>query len=225
MKDKGIIFAAPMVRALLDWRKTQTRRLCAWPNNPLSPALSYIVPVDDAPGWFGDEEGETCFSTGFKPGQRLYVRETHGFNHYAYERGKVPKPRPADLEDQYISYMATEDDCEIRQELRYRPCIHMPRWASRITLTVEEVRVQRLQDISEADALAEGVVPHETCGFHVPGVDHPNKDFPILARSTAREMYAALWDVIHGSGEWLANPWVTAVTFDVARGNIDAVPA
>lgn len=106
------------------------------------------------------------------------------------------------------------------------PCIHMPRALSRLTLVVTNVRRQRLQAITEADALAEGIVSEpvgESPRFHVPCIKHPNPDFPELSRGTAREMFAALWDTIHGSGQWLADPEVVALTFDVHHQNIDAL--
>ena len=83
--------------------------------------------------------------------------------------------------------------------------------------------MQRLQEISEEDALAEGVVQARDRMFVVPGISHPNKDFGELARPTAREMYAALWDVINGSGAWLGNPWVVVTDFQVVQKNIDEV--
>ncbi len=108
----------------------------------------------------------------------------------------------------------------------WSPSIHMPRRLSRLTLTVTGVKLERLNDITEADALAEGVVwDADKQWFHVPGVAHPNKEFPVLSRVTAREMFAALWDVIHGSGAWLANPWIVAVSFETALRNIDSEEA
>lgn len=100
---------------------------------------------------------------------------------------------------------------------KMRPSIHMPRWASRLTLTLIDVRIQSLQALTDEDAIAEGIVEHETCGWHVPGLPHPLKEFPILSRSTPREMYAALWDTLHGSGEWLGNPDVVALTFEIQK--------
>jgi hypothetical protein len=228
MVDLPILFSAPMVRALIDGRKTQTRRV-------LKSAFADDTHIEwfytPAPGFYRRDRfgrfDHIPLELPFAPGDRLWVRETHGFNHYEYERGCAPKERPADLTDEYLSYRATEDDYEIRNELCYRPSIHMPRWASRLTLTVTDVRVERLQDISEADAKAEGVemesadppfyyvpgiLPHSltAVGIEEPGGHH------------ARRSYAKLWDHINGAGAWEANPWVVAVSFSVAKRNIDA---
>lgn len=213
MADKGIIFSAPMVRALLDGTKTQTRRLITKPS-----ALNALAVFSPA---FLELPGNADIVS-YAPGDRLYVREAHGFNHYEYERGRVPKVRPADLEDQYLSYRATEDDCEIRQCLRYRPSIHMPRWASRLTLTVTDVRVQRLQDISEADAIEEGIQrsPH--------GNGDQWLDYPAGSSAAGwldpRDSYRSLWNSLHTEPgtRWEDNPWAVAVSFNVDHGNIDA---
>jgi hypothetical protein len=121
----------------------------------------------------------------------------------------------------------------------------MPRWASRLTLTVTDVRVERLQDISEADALAEGVVWEEpTAADHkwaaeyaaenggtldIEGVfvvPHTDCKFGPKPRvriwgCTAKDTYKYLWNSINGDGAWEQNPWVVALTFDVQKGNID----
>ena len=91
----------------------------------------------------------------------------------------------------------------------------MPRWASRLTLTVTDVRVQRLQDISEADAVAEGCDAVLALTIKRPNGAHPGNP---------RECYCDLWNSLHGHGAWDANPWVVAVTFTVQRGNIDQLP-
>lgn len=110
-------------------------------------------------------------------------------------------------------------------EIPTRAPRRMPRWASRMTLHVTEKRVQKLHEITDEDALAEGVVWSEDLGaYHVPGLPHPDPEFPVLCRPTAREMFAALWDTIHRPGAWLGNPEVVAMTFTVATANIDADP-
>lgn len=94
------------------------------------------------------------------------------------------------------------------------PPIHMPRWASRLTLTATDVRVQRLQDISEDDAMAEGVTEYPSGWWSAQEGD---------AAPTPKVAYALLWNHINGPGAWDANPWVVAVTFTVADRNIDEV--
>ena len=183
-----------MVRALLDGRKTQTRRLCQWANNPNSPALTYIVACDE-PGWFGDEEGEVQFKAGYAPGDRLWVKET--WTHTGtgvWQTSDVHHAR-----DGKIVYRATEDI----PGAGWFPSIFMFRKFSRLTLIVTDVRVERLQDISEADAIAEGLGEGDFYGMD------------------PRCWYRDLWDNINGAGSWDANPWVVALTFDVHQQNID----
>ena len=221
MTDRPILFSAPMVRALLDGTKTQTRRVA----KPQSGTRWWQEPLPSGRvGWFTDVwhlHGFTSImKNDFYPGDRLWVKEGHCFvpaTAYRMSEGVQQTINPADP-DVAAVYRAGWD----RSIPRWRSSIHMPRWASRITLLVTDVRVQRLQDISEADAMAEGVVEDPVKGWHVPGVVHPNPDFPYLSRVYPREMYAALWDTINGSGAWAENPWVVAVSFTVEQRNIDA---
>jgi hypothetical protein len=205
MVDRPIIFSAPMIRALLGGRKGMTRRLLKG-----SAALSV------ANAWGGKtmslpENGDLL---PYAAGDRLWVREsiTQSGAFIAYSAdGAISRPR------QIWPHTWKQDP---------RSSIHMPRTASRLTLAVTHVKVERLTDITEEDALREGVTwDAEREWFHVPGVTHPDKEFPVLSRTTAREMFAALWDVIHGSGAWLASPWVVAISFSVAKRNIDAKEA
>jgi hypothetical protein len=234
-----------MVKAQLDGTKTQTRRLltrnnttvngeswrgktCPWEGlrldesmvrdtSPLSGqrdphlAVPFCHPNDEpAPS---DECGIYTVRPVFEIGDRLWVRE-------AWARTSVA-PIVSTIDNPIVVYR--ESDSRTDYGGPWKPGIHMPRAASRLTLTVTDVRVQRLNECSEADALSEGVVwSDQWHGYVVPGVEHPNKDFPVLSRPTAREMYAALWDVINGSGAWLANPWVIATTSTVEQRNIDA---
>jgi hypothetical protein len=119
-------------------------------------------------------------------------------------------------------FFLDDDDHEMAPYGKFRQAMHMPRVVSRLTLLIDDINVERLQDITEEDAKAEGVVYSEKWkGYIVPGVEHPDPNFPVLSRPTAREMYAALWDTIHGSGQWGFNPWVLVYTFTVLEGNID----
>jgi hypothetical protein len=216
MTDRPIIFSAPMVRALLAGRKTQTRRL-------LKPQPVWSASCGDRDGsWSG-------LTSRFAGGDRLLVREAFNVFSMSQDGEEAWPVQPLPTAEEYreveeaavrgrwlVDYASTADD-----DGPWRPSIHMPRWASRLTLPVTDVRVQRLQDITEDDALAEGVCPHPRGGFHMPGVDHPNREFPYLSRSTPRGMFAALWDTLHGPGAWEDNPWVVAISFTVHHGNID----
>jgi len=109
-----------------------------------------------------------------------------------------------------------------------RAPFHMPRWASRITLLDVTIRREKLGDISAESALAEGVCWSDRWqGLVVPGVEHTNKDFPVLSRPTAREMYAALWDHLHGPGAWETDKdrEVMVIGFRPVLANIDGIGA
>lgn len=180
MTDRPIIFSAPMVRALLEGRKSQTRRLLKPPYG----TLEYLRDGTWRP---------ICIK--FFPGDRLYVREA--FCPRLGYPAPIAKPH----------YRADDDRPEWRG--LWKPSIHMPRWASRITLTVTEVRVQRLQEISEADARAEGVTQHRYGTARNP------------SWTDYKTSFEWLWDSLHGPDAWAANPWVVAVSFTVDRRNID----
>lgn len=167
------------------------------------------------------------------PGDRLWIRETWrtGVSLDAHKPTEIEKMvKEAGYRKPWCPVQYEADKASVGSVADFggdwgktRVAIHMPRWLSRLTDTVTDVRVQRLQEISEEDALAEGVVQARDRMFVVPGISHPNKDFGELARPTAREMYAALWDVINGSGAWLGNPWVVVTDFQVVQKNIDEV--
>lgn len=199
MADRPIHFSAPMVRALLDGRKTQTRRV-----------LKPQPPTGLMPECFAIAGEAQPIGARWSRGDRLWVRE----NWQALSHGDYlpTKSQPCDLR-----YAATEPLACLTSEVRgypWRPSIHMPRWASRLTLTVTDVRVQRLQDISEADARAEGVST----------IPEPN-DLKWEHYSPHGVAFVALWNSIHGPGAWDANQWVAAYTFTVHRCNIDQMEA
>ena len=226
--ERPILFSAPMVRAILDGRKTQTRRI-------VKPQPEMIQDCDPegyswVPQYGGRELSWTQCPYG-QPGDRLGVREAHSIlNTHGQHRADGLRwgpwgglPTTVSPDGTKIAYY--REGFDRADPPRWRPSIHMPRWASRLTLEVTGVKVERLQDISEADALAEGVVwSDEWSAFVVPGIEHPNEDFPVLSRPTARAMYAALWDFINGLGAWSENTWVAAVTFRPHLCNIDAFP-
>ena len=212
MTDRPIIFSAPMVRALLAERKTQTRRIYKVPSG------SY---VEQGGVWAmtdGCAYGDAALP--YTPGDRLWVREncaTWG-DHEAIYRA-----------DDAVEYGLAVSDGKFGAKWKARPSIHMPRWASRLTLTVTDVRVQMLQDISEADAIAEGIVPVTRRFPPLQGCLNQLRERTMYEWSggwsvRAADAYAVLWNSLHGPGAWDANPWVVALTFTVQRGNIDQMP-
>lgn len=205
MTDRPIIFSAPMVRALIEGRKTQTRRVLK--QQPYEYRGKWWV-TDRASGdcelqdW---ANGHVGVGLPYAPGDRLYVREawtarmTHGWT--------IADARSRMFQEE-ILYRADGHESDDG----WWPSIHMPREFSRLTLTVTEVRVQRLQDISEEDAMAEGAM-RWGADFHGGGSTH----------QTARENFASLWNSLHGPEAWDANPWVVALAFTVQHGNIDKI--
>lgn len=182
MKERPILFSAPMVRALLAGTKTQTRR-------PLKQVQIRSEAMPE-PEW---RSVHTLCPYG-QPGGRLWVRE-------AWRSGRLTdRFAPREMTPHPVWYESdgpAPDACNGK----LRPGMFMPRWASRITLEVTGVRVERLQDISVADAMAEGVV--ET-NANLRGLE-PCMEW--------RYAYEDLWNQINGPGAWAANPWVWVVEF------------
>lgn len=186
-RERPILFSAPMVRAILDGRKTQTRRVVKMGRWRLADGVEeFAPPLTDCP--YG------------APGDRLWVRET-----WAAHRHEDSLP-PRDCSREVRFYF----ECHKRQHGsnprigKWRPSIHMPRWHSRITMAITSVRVERLNDISEADAIAEGILKS---GDGWRGAD----GLPWFASPVGA--YRSLWESINGAGSWDANPWVWVVEF------------
>ena len=207
IKERPILFLAPMVRAILEGRKTVTRR----PVKATKAHADGFMMLDHGKGWrpynaFGDfasdHEGmEYPIACPYgKLGDRLWVRETCFINDY--REASVPEQERADCEIHYRADGIPDFDGE-EELIRWRPSIHMPRWASRILLEVTDVRVERLQDITEEQALAEGIKKHSDGGYHVEDGKHFS-DSPV-------ESFACLWSSV--GGDWDANPWVWCVSF------------
>lgn len=184
MRERPLLFTSPMVRAILAGRKTQTRRIC----KPQPSASAHTTAADGTPmraWWETGKEINDC-PYGFA-GDRLWVRETWA---------NIGEPKAP-----IYAYRAdTEDGERVRVDAPWKPSIHMPRAACRLVLKVTDVRVERLQSISEADAMAEGT--QEPSLLPITG-----------ARLTERSVFAALWESINGADSWAANPWVWAITF------------
>lgn len=219
MTDRPILFSAPMVRALLKGRKTQTRRGLSLRGYK---HFTEFQPSDTQGYHWAFRRADMCWVElthdellallRWQVGDRLWVKETHtvGFDYDDDDKPIGEEPR--------VIYAATEcprwydtDTDEWLDGPKWAPSIFMRRKASRLTLTVTGVRVERLQDISEDDAIAEGCA----------GKLGPNPDFPDEWDPTPVEEYHRLWNSINGKDAWEQNPWVLALTFDVEQRNID----
>ena len=287
MKARPILMSSPMIRALLDGRKMQTRRVvkpqpdiqrivtraefCAQSLNPLSTfdcgGYVYVEQANGRVVGLGCPYG--------KPGDLLWVREAfwcqndicdHEYcagcdlgsmlslgKEYAslqYCATPLHDKLPECKYQQTVSswehepvhgywWLAPPDDWtgdEVSrrdkgewsflpsQYFTKHPSIHMPRWASRLTLELTEVRVERLQDISNDDCFAEGIDP-ETDETYLIAEHHQLGGVSLRGGTPERCAYAALWESINGSGSWDANPWVWALSFRVHHKNVDALLA
>lgn len=200
-KERGMIFNAEMVKALLDGRKVQTRRPMKVKPDGITKgptSIPYKFNRQNHPliSFRGIDEIKCPFG---KVGDRIYVRETFCFDNKDYVQTYKDETWRG-LPDRFTAetfYRATEEIPDMFP--RWTPSIHMPRWASRITLEITNVRVERLQEISEEDAKSEGVN-----GWH--------PDIP-ATRASHKDVFHKLWDSIYGS--WSANPWVWVVEFKV----------
>lgn len=249
--ERPVLFSAPMVRAILAGTKTQTRRVLK-EIVPPPPAMDAIRPANKAVHptpyldsycgdrkteanprgmsnrwcWWtrDDRQGLPTFGVRWVPGDRLWVRETWGFNP---DHPSVPE---------FACFRA--DRGHEHDAYKKVPAIHMPRWASRITLEVTKVRVERVQSISEEDAIAEGLIAQEGDGgrpgsgykwtglgyhggtfnrhggptFHTPDFDS-RCSCHMRGPTPAQCAYRDLWEHINGAGSWDANPFVIALTF------------
>lgn len=210
--ERPILFNGDMVRAILEDKKTQTRRVV----KP-QPSLN-CDKIREILGGFCDEDGK-AFKAPCHPGDLLWVREkflieTSGSYRFDAE-GLSPGEYPEWLQrGSQVHYAATTD---LKSLGLWKPSIHMPRWASRITLSVTSVRVERLNSISNADAKAEGVKSSSPCGGcgedrwgNCIGCRHPWTDVPRVA-------FQELWLSVYGEGSLDANPWVWVIEFEVQK--------
>jgi len=201
MKERPILFSGPMVRAILEGRKTQTRRI--------------VKPQPVETEW------RRIACPYGQPGDRLWVKETFATKQVKGLTIASTKPNDPEAEmlaratHRFRAYRADQwENDEVPEGMTWRPSIYMPRWASRLTLAIVRVRVERLQDITEEDAIAEG--SQEPALVPIVG-----------ACLTERAVYAKLWEAINGAGSWALNPWVWVVEFkrverEETRGRGDA---
>lgn len=213
MKERPILFSAPMVSAILEGRKTQTRRVLKEQPPLTNKEIMPLYTMEPEPKvtevtMHEVMENEMPFPSSVsrhkcpygKIGDRLWVRET-----FMDLSGTGVEHRDSEGKLQRFAYAA---DCpkgshgdELRKEfgLKWKPSIHMPRTACRIVLEITKIRVEQLQDISESDCLKEGV------------------GSPIL-RDCKKPKFMQLWESINGTGSWNKNPWVWVVEFKVIQG-------
>lgn len=195
MKERGMIFNGEMVRAILDGRKTQTRRPLKWKQT----RFTEIGEREDGSRWPWSEDAEhACDFWHPCPfgavGDRIWVRET-------WARYNI------DQDSHDMAYRATPP-ADWPEEGRWRPSIHMPRWASRLMLEITGVRVERLQAITLGDICKE-----IGCGLY---------DF--RPATYGFQVWEDLWKSIYGEENWQANPWVWVIEFKVVP-NVQDNPA
>jgi hypothetical protein len=222
VKERPILFSGPMVQALLAGTKTQTRRAA---KHPLAQAAQRILSYKGQSEFdcvLPDETGGIILCPYGKPGDRLWVRETWAA-HWMYN--DVPPNEAHSSQPDDNQWFAADPDgtvgtcgCpSLGYRGKWRPSIFMPRWASRLLLEITAVRCERLQDISEGDAVAEGITGLTKDGQTVKyGVGEPSAEWPWTDwQLTAKEAYSLLWGKINGPESWEANPWVWVVEFKV----------
>lgn len=215
MKEHPVLMSNPMVRAILEGRKTMTRRV-----------IKNGLPIG-AKWWKIDDCGDgnellyrmvdsfnvrTHCKCPYKIGNQLWLKETWQLAEWYSDHWE-----PAALKDNncHTTFKKYKADEEI-ENLKWRPSIFMPRWASRITLEITGVRVERVQDITESEAFKEGAQYHDGLGVGHNGWRHDTEGF---VYNNARSSFVALWDSINskrGFG-WDANPWVFVIEFKVIK--------
>lgn len=217
-----------MVRALLDGRKTMTRRLLyslRRAKNGIIPSKSTYMPDHPAPRLSTSDHIGAYYTLSpwqrVSAGDRLWVRENlcaMGNWGLWHDAGPIPKQGGFldDLDERGRAILDRYAPTEATDSARV-PSIHMPRWASRITLIVTATKIERLQDISEADAMAEGV-ERVAAGTEQRNVGQ-------VTIYTFRTGFVRLWGALHGTDSWLSNPEVVALTFRPVLANIDAAEA
>lgn len=202
MTERPILFSAPMVRAILDGTKTQTRRIAK--------GVAALHAVTGEPLAKLDSAGPRVPCPYGQPGDQLWVREAHAIvprTAYAHSDGVQQTLRPDDPYE-HDAAIYREGWTRSKGGFSWRPSIHMPRWASRISLEITSVRVERLQDIGPEDAKAEGCHHDDPC-------DHTRRSCAEIGcpGPDYRIGYRNLWEQINGAESWAANPWVWVVEF------------
>ncbi|ELE3724398.1 hypothetical protein RC581_004328 [Salmonella enterica] len=205
MKERGMIFNAEMVNAILSGRKTQTRRPIKWKQT----RFTEIAERDDGSLWPWAEDcergGDIWFACPYgEIGDRIWVRETFRVHSRATDVATLvyrASVRNSWTEQTHRVPVAVCNKPATPE--KWTPSIHMPRWASHITLEITDVRVERLRGLSEEDAKSEGIIP--SAGGVLPGWEY-------------RINFRDLWMDIYGTDNWEANPWVWVIEFKRVEG-------
>lgn len=240
MRERPILFNAEMVKAILSGAKTQTRRIMRRQPDAVEYFKRGEATTDTnakhailrcynnpkgfrkcASGWSADATYKTPFSE-FSVGDRLWVRETFRL----FDPDECPHSDfPCGCPSWGTPLYRASHDCLDGE--KWTPSIHMPRSASRLVLEITNIRVERLNDISEADAIAEGVKPVSVPDY-VPvdgGYTRANRTMwkgyqnnERAYRDTAKDSFMSLWQSVYGADSWVANPWVWVAEFKVIQG-------
>ncbi|HCM3233631.1 TPA: hypothetical protein N3F73_005347 [Klebsiella pneumoniae] len=253
MKERGMIFNGEMVRAILDGRKTQTRRIMKpqpepcprgghwWPSNVFKTMLHVEEEMQNGKGGWGGLVGDACpFGD---VGDRIWVREAYrfpaslddvsptGVGEMAVATGYRKPWAPTFYEFTGTfsdGWKGFETPPKVSDAGKLRPSIHMPRWASRILLEITDVRVERLNAISEEDAQREGVhtevwdqtVVARNYAARDEFFQFWSEDMPhyVEMNQLYRSSFRSLWESIYGAENWQANPWVWVIEFKRVEG-------
>lgn len=211
-KERPILFSSPMVCAILPDLKTNTRRVCKARTQAQADRIAHAIILDMMGNDDGSHEKAMWEEIGCpygKPGDRLWIKETWrtDIEYDPYPPSKIDGAASV-LWTADQQYRLNHDPARGAHDWgRTRVSIHMPRWASRITLEITDVRVERLQDITEDDAKAEGVT------FFEPGVLTPNRRSRQPDGAPYRLSFTWLWESINGPGSWDLNPYVWVIQF------------
>jgi len=218
MSEKPILFSGAMVRAILDGRKTMTRRVVKPQPSGTTQLRDKLATMGSVFCW-PDGKKPLEIRCPYSPGDRLWVRETWiPCQHGSYEPWTRDAKAPHRWSDAFIQYRA-DFGSDLDYNGFWRPSIFMPRWASRITLEVTDVKCERLQSITKADAIAEGAtLCCDTCGNHPSAEAHwvCEQDYePVISH---RVGFQRLWDSINEwPHPWERNDWVWAISFKVVK--------
>lgn len=213
-KEHPIIFSTPMVQAILEGRKTMTRRIVKYPSKyKLNELIGWEIKPhkDDLNSfsfWWDTKYTVPSFRCKYgKPEDLLWVRETHQYCLIEDFDG-------AGNDKEKILYKANPGDQEILdqfEESKWRPPIHMPKAATRLWLKIKSIKGERLQEISEKDAKAEGIMQGKN-GYYL---DYLNKhSWSIQHTELPIDSFKSLWKSIHGEESWDSNPWVWVIDFE-----------